>query len=88
MNGLSPENFANWMSLYAATGVCAMLAAFGAALAIGLKVVRGREWLEVRSLGSAALFMPRLWWRWQKRYLTGTPVILGIVAYYAASLSW
>lgn len=88
MNGLSPEHFANWMSLYAATGVCAMLAAFGAALAIGLEVVRAREWLEVRSFGSAALFVPRLWWRWQKRHLTGTPVILAIVAYYAASLPW
>lgn len=88
MNGLSPEHFANWMSLYAATGVCAMMAAFGAALAIGLEVVRGREWLEVRSFGSVALFGPRLWWRWQKHYLTATPVILAIVAYYASSLSW
>lgn len=88
MNGLSPEHFANWMSLYAATGVSAMIAAFGAALSIGLEVVRAREWLEVRSFGSAALALPRLWWRWQKRYLTATPVILAIVAYYAASLSW
>ena len=45
MNGLSPGHFANWMSLYAATGVCAMIAAFGAALSIGLEVVRAREWL-------------------------------------------
>jgi hypothetical protein len=55
VNGLSPEHFANWMSLYAATGVCAMIAAFGAALSIGVEVVRAREWLEVRSFGSAAL---------------------------------
>ena len=88
VNGLSPEHFANWMSLYAATGLCAMIAAFGAALSIGLEVVRAREWLEVRSFGSAALALPRLWWRWQKRYLTATPVILAILAYYAVSLSW
>ena len=88
MNGLSPEHFANWMSLYAATGVCAMLAAFGAALSIMLEVVRAREWFEVRSFGSGALVLPRLWWRWQKRYLTATPVILAIVVFYATSLPW
>ena len=59
-----------------------------AALSIGLEVERAREWLEVRSFGSAALALPRLWWSWQKRYLTATPVILAIVAYYAASLRW
>ncbi len=88
MNALSPEQLANWLSLYAATGVCAMLAATAAALSVGAETIRVREWREVRTLGAAALFIPRLWWRWQKRYLTATPVILAIVGYYATSLSW
>ena len=88
MNGLTPEQFANWLSLYAATGICAMLAAFAAALSLGLEVVRAREWQDMRSFGAAARFLPRLWWRWQQRYLTATPVILAIVGYYATSLSW
>lgn len=88
MNGLTPDQLANWLSLYAATGICAMLAAFGAGASVGSEVVRNREWRGVRSAGAAAFFMPRLWWRWQKRYLAATPVILAIVAYYATSLSW
>lgn len=72
VNGLSPEHFANCMSLYATTGVCAMVAAFSAALSIVLEAVRAREWLEVGSFGSAALVLLRLWWCWQKRYLTAT----------------
>jgi hypothetical protein len=35
-----------------------------------------------------AMFGPRLWWRWQKRYLTATPVILAIVVYYGFTLRW
>lgn len=88
MAGLSPEQVTNWLSLYAATGICAVLATFGAALYVGTEVVRGRQWSEVRSVGSAASFAPKLWWRWQKRYLTATPVILAIVGYYATTLRW
>jgi hypothetical protein len=36
----------------------------------------------------AALLLPRIWWRWQKLYLLSTPVTLGIIGYFAASLSW
>jgi hypothetical protein len=88
LNALPPEQLANWLSLYVATGICAALAALGAAISVGLEVWRAREWRELRSARSALLFVPGLWWRWQKRYLTGTPVILAIVCYYAASLHW
>jgi hypothetical protein len=88
MSSLPPEQMANWMSLYAATGLCAALAGFGAAVAVGAEVIRNREWNELDSLKSLALFGPRLWWRWQKRYLTATPVILAIMVYYGSSLNW
>jgi hypothetical protein len=88
LSALPPEQLANWISLYGATGLCAALAGFGSAIAVGTEVIRRREWNELDSLRSVALFGPRLWWRWQKRYLTATPVILGIVVYYGFSLSW
>lgn len=88
MEGLSPEQLANWLSLYVATGICAALAAFGALVSVGSEVIRRREWRDIDGGRAAAMYLPRLWWRWQKRYLTATPVILAIVAYYAASLNW
>jgi hypothetical protein len=88
LNALPPEQLANWLTLYMATGICTALAAFGAALAVGGEIIRGREWRGIRGGRAAAIYVPHLWWRWQKRYLTATPVILAIVAYYAASLRW
>ena len=88
MAGLTPEQLTNWLSLYAATGICAMLATFAALVSVGSEVVRDRQWREVSSVRTAVLFVPKLWWRWQKRYLTATPVILAIVGYYATTLTW
>ncbi len=45
-------------------------------------------WQDARSVKGAALLLPRIWWRWQKLYLLSTPVTLGIIGYFAASLSW
>ena len=88
MPGLSPEQLANWLSLYVATGICASIGALGAVISVGCEVIRRREWRHIRGGRAAAMVVPQLWWRWQKRYLTATPVILGIVGYYATSLSW
>ena len=88
MAGLTPHQLSNWLSLYAATGMCALLATIGAALSVGLEVVGERQWRAVNGVRATILFLPKLWWRWQKRYLTATPVILAIVGYYAASLAW
>jgi hypothetical protein len=41
-------------------------------------------WEGGRGESRIALFVPRTWWR----YLTSTPVTLGIVSAYAASLNW
>jgi hypothetical protein len=75
---------ANGLSLYAATGLCAAFAALsavGAAVSVGIEVTRNRKWNELQSLRSVALFGPCLWWRWQTRYVTATPVILAIAVY-------
>jgi hypothetical protein len=32
--------------------------------------------------------LAKAWWRWQKSYLLSTPVTLGIVGFFAASMSW
>ena len=82
------KQLTNWLSLYVATGVCAALAAFGALVSVGSEVIRRREWRDIDGARAAAMVVPQLWWRWQKRYLTATPVILAIAAYYAASLNW
>lgn len=79
---------ANWMSLYAATALLAAIAFTLAAATVGYEIVRERAWREVRDVRSALLFAPKIWWRWQRRYLLATPVILAIVVYYATWLPW
>ena len=88
MGGLSPEHLSNWLSLYVATGICAAIATAAAAVSVGIEVVRERQWQGVRGIRATFLFVPKLWLRWQLRYLTATPVILAVVGYYATSLRW
>lgn len=84
---MTPEELQNWLSVYAATALCCAFGALLAAMTVGIEMWRERAWNEARSIRGALLFVPRLWWRWQKRYLMGTPVILAIVAYYGATLN-
>jgi hypothetical protein len=49
---------------------------------------RERAWVGLSSAGDALRFVPKTWWRWQKRYLLSTPVTLVIVVSFAATLSW
>jgi hypothetical protein len=88
LSQFSSIEIANWLAIYLATGLCCLIA-----LALSVTValhdsVRERVWSEVRDMRSALLFVPKLWWRWQKLYLLSTPVTLGIVFYFAASLRW
>ena len=53
-----------------------------------IEIYRDRSWSTIKSVRSAVLFIPRTWWRWQKLYLTSTPVTLGIVSLFAASMRW
>jgi hypothetical protein len=79
---------ANWMAIYAATGVCCFLATLLSAITVGYEVVREKTWPRRTDWKAMIAFGPMLWWRWQKRYLFSTPVTLAIVASFAATLDW
>lgn len=88
LSQFSSIEIANWLAIYLATGLCCSIALL---LSVAVAVhggVRERVWNEVRDMRSALLFVPKLWWRWQKLYLLSTPVTLGIVTYFAATLRW
>lgn len=88
MNRLTPLEIANWMSLYAATGICCAIAA-ALSIAVALhQLHHERPWRRASSWRSTALLVPQTWWRWQKLYLLSTPVTLGIVGFFAMTLSW
>ncbi len=38
------------------------------------------------SLKGAVLFIPKTWWRWQKRYLAAFPITIVIVVAFGLSL--
>lgn len=84
---LSEAEIARWMALYAATGVCCAIAT---ALSVSRVVIENREQLfkSTRGWRAWASLAPRLWWRWQKAYLTSTPVTLAIVGAFASSMDW
>ena len=88
MNQFSPIEISNWIAIYLAAGLCcgiAMVLSVGATLH-GLW--QDRAWKDAQTLKGALLFLPKAWWRWQKLYLLSTPVTLGIVGSFAATLSW
>lgn len=83
---LDPAELANWLSLYVATAVMAAIAAALAIVSVSVDLYRERRWRELSTVRGAVLFAPKLWWRWQKRYLLATPVILAVVVYYSVWL--
>ena len=52
------------------------------------RAVMGPEPIRFRTRRDFALALPKLWWRWQKLYLTSTPVVLAIIGFFALSLRW
>ena len=85
---MSSHEIANWLSLYLATFMCCALAMALTLPVVGAELYRDMIWRDARTWKGAALLVPRVWWRWQKRYLLSTPVTLGIVGAYACSLQW
>jgi hypothetical protein len=88
MNQFSQFEIVNWVAIYVAAAIgcaIAMILSVGATLH-GLW--QDKAWQDVRSVRGPALFLPRAWWRWQKLYLLSTPVTLGIVSYFAATMTW
>lgn len=88
MASMSHQEFANWAALYVGTAMCCALATALTVLAIAVRLWREEAWRDLATLRGAALFLPKTWLRWQKLYLLSTPVTLGIICLFAASLSW
>jgi len=65
-----------WLALYTGVGLMVALCAVLAAVKtiydrrLGLLVLEFSDWR------GRVLAVPKLWWRWQINYLSGTPVIL------------
>lgn len=85
---MTAVELSNWISLYAAAFVLTSLCAGLTTVVWVVEVFQTSPWKQAQSLGAKALFLPKLWWLWQKRYLSGTPVILAILAVFGLSLSW
>lgn len=85
---MTPAELQNWIALYAATALCSTIAACLAMISVGRELIGERAWTRLFTPREAVLFVPRIWWRWQKRYLTAAPVTLAIVAGFALTLHW
>jgi hypothetical protein len=85
---MSPHEIANWTSLYVATFICCAITITLTSILWLHFVVTTAPWRELGTWRGRLLFVPKLWWKWQKLYFSGTPVILVIVAYFAATMSW
>lgn len=77
-----------WTTLYLAVGICAALCATIAAIATTQEVWAGTWRPALVTRQDKALALPRLWLRWQIKYLTGAPVILAIALLYAQHLGF
>lgn len=85
---MSPHDLQNWVALYVATFFCSIVALAASVVSIGIELLRERVWSTVRTPRDVIVFVPKIWWRWQQRYLMGSPVTIGIVAWFALSLRW
>ncbi|OYZ99306.1 MAG: hypothetical protein B7X99_08560 [Rhizobiales bacterium 17-65-6] len=88
MATLSPIEISNWLAIYAATGLCCGIAVILSVTISLAELYRERAWAGLNSASDVLRFVPKTWWRWQKRYLLSTPVTLMIVGSFAATLSW
>jgi hypothetical protein len=88
MAHLSALEIDNWIAIYGAAGICCAFALVLSVATTAVEVHRERAWEDFKSVRGAILFIPRTWWRWQKLYLLSTPMMLAIVASFAATLSW
>ncbi|OYX59604.1 MAG: hypothetical protein B7Y89_18020 [Novosphingobium sp. 32-60-15] len=88
MATLSPIEISNWLAIYAATGLCCAIAVILSVTISLAELYRERAWAGLNLASDVLRFVPKTWWRWQKRYLLSTPVTLMIVGSFAATLSW
>lgn len=80
---MRPEAVAAWTQLYAAVGLLTAICAACALLRTILELRSGKIDLPRRTWRGRALWLPRLWLRFQLNYLCGFPCIMGIALPYA-----
>ena len=85
---MTENDLNNWIAIYLATFMLASVAFLLSVLTVGIELLHERFWRSLTTPRSMALALPRIWWRWQQRYLLGTPAILLIVSAFAAQLEW
>jgi hypothetical protein len=88
MSQFSPVEIANWVAIYLAAGICCGIAMLLSVSVTAHGLWKDEVWQDLRTIRGAALLLPKAWWRWQKLYLLSTPVTLGIVGSFAATMSW
>jgi len=85
---MMPHDIQNWLSIYLATAICCGFAITLTTLSLLADLIGERFWAGPWTAARGVLFLPRIWWRWQRRYFLSTPITLGIVSAFATSLSW
>jgi hypothetical protein len=85
---LSALEIANWIAIYLAAGICCAIAMSLSVTVTAHTMWRDKVWQDVHTVRGAVLFLPAMWWRWQKLYLLSTPVTLAVVCYFAATMRW
>lgn len=85
---MTVDELQNWIAVYAATAACCAFALVLSSATVMIEVCKERSWREINTVKSALIFAPKLWWRWQKRYLMSTPITLAIVSWFALTLDW
>jgi hypothetical protein len=68
--------------------MCCAIALALSIVGAGVQVCRERAWKKFWSVRQAILFVPKLWWLWQRLYFRSTPVIIAIVGGFAMTLRW
>lgn len=85
---MTHEQILNWLALYTATAISCVITAGLAALSLAWQLSCEKPWQAAYGWRDLLLAVPRYWWRWQKLYWIGTPMILAIIAFFAATLDW
>ncbi|TCP32490.1 hypothetical protein [Sphingomonas sp. BK235] len=88
MSQFSAIEIANWIAIYLAAGICCAIAMALSVTVTLQQLWKDKVWKDARTIRGAVLLLPKAWWRWQKLYLLSTPVTLGIVGSFAATMSW
>lgn len=80
---MNPDALVAWTALYIAVGCLALICALLAAVVTVQEIGSGNWRPASGSRLQVALLLPRIWLRWQRNYLLGTPVILAIARAFA-----